>query len=658
MTRDTRVQAIAVVVLAACLALSAALSVGLTTSASRHKLTYTTDAEEGQPPQVALGIAMGAFRGVFVNMLWIRANDMKEAGRHYEAVELAKAITALQPRFPRAWSFHAWNLAYNISVKTQTRSERWQWVRAGIELIRQQGLKYNPNDLLLSKELGWIFLHKVQGITDDANIYYKKMHALEWQIVLGTPPRFDPTIRSREAATARFVSWLEPIASAPLTLEGVFAGAGGDGVRALVAALRSAGVEENLGIDFLRLYERVQARPRAAVTLGLDPASARGRLEAKESALRDLVEDTAHAGAWPALLAYVRGRVLCEDYRMDAGVMIRYTRKYGPLDWRHPAAHALYWSALGVENALTRVSARNTSDFDFVNTDRIVIQAVQELYRTGTVFFDAATTFDEPERADYLATVEPNFVDTYGQILDELRERSPFDNMAKRGWTMYSHGYENFLKDVVRFYFRRGQLDLAEKYRQRLITFEGQSLNDPFRNVELTVRLEQFVRNELVDRQSSPSVAISEVEGALQGAFEALILGDAEMFRTQFTYAQDFWNYFKSKQHRFTGVNPDDPRMAVLNRDFPTHAGIVMAVFCRTIPITFAPSVWNGAPPDLQRAAYDPLRTLFAREITDRTPLIRDSVFDQVFVEPPGMAAYRAQRAAREGVRRPEVQAQ
>src|SRR5207253_542677 len=83
---------------------------------------------EGQPPQVAVGIAMGAFRGLFVNILWIRANQLKEDGRYHESMDLARAITQLQPRFPQVWVFHAWNMAYNISVATQTPDERWRWV--------------------------------------------------------------------------------------------------------------------------------------------------------------------------------------------------------------------------------------------------------------------------------------------------------------------------------------------------------------------------------------------------------------------------------------------------------------------------------------------------------------------------------------------------
>jgi len=137
--------------------------------AGRAQLTYTDNATEGDPPEVAAGIAMGAFRGLFVNYLWMRADRLKQEGKFHEAYELSTAITRLQPRFPRVWSFHAWNMAYNISVATSTTEERWQWVKAGIELLREEGIPKNPNDVQLHRELAWIFNHKVQGFMDDAN---------------------------------------------------------------------------------------------------------------------------------------------------------------------------------------------------------------------------------------------------------------------------------------------------------------------------------------------------------------------------------------------------------------------------------------------------------------------------------------------------------
>lgn len=115
MTRDTRVQLWAGLALAGCLAASAVLATQMTVIAGRARMTYT-DAEDTDRPEVSIGIAMGAFRGVFVNALWMcqRSSSRKASST---SIELARAITRLQPRFPQVWVFHAWNLVYNISVQ-------------------------------------------------------------------------------------------------------------------------------------------------------------------------------------------------------------------------------------------------------------------------------------------------------------------------------------------------------------------------------------------------------------------------------------------------------------------------------------------------------------------------------------------------------------
>ncbi len=185
---DLPIQLGAAAVLAASLGASVYLTQDVSSSVGRNGLAYTDAAEEGSPNEVSIGIALGAFRGIFVNMLWLRAQAAKDQGNYYEAMDLSKAITKLQPRFPRVWAFHAWNMAYNISVTTNTAPERWQWVNNGIRLMREEGIPANPKDLLLHKEISWIFLHKIQGFMDDANLYYKRQLAEEWTIVLG-PPR-------------------------------------------------------------------------------------------------------------------------------------------------------------------------------------------------------------------------------------------------------------------------------------------------------------------------------------------------------------------------------------------------------------------------------------------------------------------------------------
>jgi hypothetical protein len=206
MTRDRWTIFAAVAVMLAALTGAAMLMPGINRQRASLQLTASDEVMRSLPPRIALTqAALGSFRGLAVDVLWGRAEQMKRDGKFYEAMQLAEWITQLQPRFPQVWAFQAWNMAYNISVATYTPQERWMWVKSGVDLLRDEGIVLNPNAVLLYKELGWIFLHKIGQFSDDAHWYYKQQLALEWQEILGAPPEGDA-----EAV----IAWLEPVAVA------------------------------------------------------------------------------------------------------------------------------------------------------------------------------------------------------------------------------------------------------------------------------------------------------------------------------------------------------------------------------------------------------------------------------------------------------------
>lgn len=619
--------------MALCLSGAGVIANRMSAISGRAHLTYSDRAEDGQPPEVALGIAMGAFRGIFVNYLWFRANELKEAGKYYEAVELSRVITRLQPRFPRVWVFHAWNLAYNISVSTQTREERWQWVQDGVRLLRDQGIRANPNDLLLHKELAWIFLHKIQGITDDANIFYKWKMAEEWTNVLGVPPTPDPKARDRESVSKQFAAWLQPIADAPETLEELYKQE--PTCRELVETLKGQ-LAVSPSFQLLRMSALMNALNssgrREVMVKSFDPRSLK---------FIQVIEEPKFAKAWPALLAHVRKRVLVDEYNMEPSRMVRYTLKYGPIDWRSPAAHGLYWGARGVDVSLNRVTDDNRKDFDFVNTDRIVIQSIQELYRAGSIYFDYLTFARGDQRPVWFAFPNDYFIDTYAGVLSELRSRSKVDDLGKRIFTLYSAGYENFMKDAIRVFFRRGERAKAEKYYRDLGTWEGQNANDPDRPLKFSQPLEQFVFEELTDRQDSGYVAVQEVTGALQGAYINGLLGDdIQLFRDLFKYAADFHRFYFTKQFRSTNIDPTVGRMEQMDSDFRNVAGGVFYQFLTQLPMGDAERVFNRAPEDLRVYAYDMLVERFKSQ-KDEDAKRGGTSFDVAFPMPPGIEAHR-----------------
>lgn len=653
MTRDRIIQLLAVLVAVLSLGASAGLAVQLSASAGRNRLVYTDTAEAGQPKQVALGIAMGAFRGMFVNYLWIRANHLKEEGRYHESIELSRVITALQPRFPQVWVFHAWNMAYNISVQTLTNRERWKWVTAGIDLLRQKGVPANPNDLIIHKELAWIFLHKIGGYTDDANMYYKRQLAAEWTMALGQPPLPDPRDRDDESAKKKWMDWLRPIVEAPSSIEDAIAAE--PGVRALVDALKA---QTNFDPDFrvVQNYTVMTAILASAERALIEPG-----FDDRRKKFVALIEDPAHAKAWPVLIAHLRRRHLIEHYHMEPARMLRYTQMFGPLDWRHHASHALYWAQTGVENALTRWTAENRKDFDFVNSGRMVNHALQDLWRTGDLYFDFFTFVKNPEdeRVFYRGSPSINFIASYGEhltrLVDEIaqdKDAAPgqlglFENTSRRYYTLYAAGYENFMKDAIRFTYRRGDIARANKLKDDLYKWPHHNRNDPDRDYILTLSVDKFVEKELEDQLSRPSVAREEIVGALQNAYlQGLGNGDTEQFTQQMQYAGAVHRLFFKQQPKGTQVDPNAPRMAQMDKDFKVVAGSEFALLCMVVDLDKAEAMYDRAPADLKPWAYDLLAERF-RAALDETARREQAAgrqgrtFDQIFPEPPGMAAHR-----------------
>jgi len=157
----------------------------LNTERDQFGLTHT-DVLENAPPALAFTtVAFGCFRGLIANVLWYRASDLQMDGNYFEALSLSDWITKLQPDIGMVWANRAWNMSYNISVQFPDFHDRWLWINSGIELLRDQGLRYNPNDVELYRELAWIYQDKIGSLTDYGNNYFKAALATEMMDVLG-----------------------------------------------------------------------------------------------------------------------------------------------------------------------------------------------------------------------------------------------------------------------------------------------------------------------------------------------------------------------------------------------------------------------------------------------------------------------------------------
>ena len=306
-------------------------------------LMRVADLGTNAPPVLAFTtVALGGFRGLIANALWIRANDLQDQGKYFEMVQLADWITKLEPTFTQVWLVQSWNMTYNISVKFTDYADRWRWVQRGIELLRDDGLRYNPTEALIYRELAWFFQHKMGQNLDDGHLYYKTAWAKEMTQVLGSGhPNFDDLL-------------------APKT----------DEAKQQVALLR-------------------------------------------------------------------------DKYKMDPQIMKEVDQRYGPLEWRLPESHAIYWASVGLKRSKKK---------DLITLRRVIYQSMQMSVLRGR-----------------LISVDPIYYDPDLSKVD--RANAAYEQMIAEDVEMkdaIKKAHRNFLKEVVYLLYANNRLAEANRWFQRV----------------------------------------------------------------------------------------------------------------------------------------------------------------------------------------------
>lgn len=199
----------ALILIALLLGIAGLCNIRLFHLRSEYALTQTIPTENLPPAIAFTTVAFGGFRGILADSLWMRATTLQEEGRYFELVQLAEWITLLQPRSPDIWAYQSWNLAYNIPALLSNPEEKWHWVRHGIRLLGEDGLRLNPGSARLYTDLAWLFLHKLGADLDPAAPVYRR-HLITAPPLIVTEPGRHRT----EAALGTALDWNTPQAYA------------------------------------------------------------------------------------------------------------------------------------------------------------------------------------------------------------------------------------------------------------------------------------------------------------------------------------------------------------------------------------------------------------------------------------------------------------
>jgi hypothetical protein len=437
----------------------------------REQLGLTrTDALDNAPPVLAFTtVALGGFRGLISNYLWIRANDLQMDDKFFEAAQLADWITALEPHFTQVWLVQAWNMAYNISVKFKENSpgvyaDRWRWVERGIELLRDDGLRYNPNDVLMYRELAWFFQHKMGQNLDDANWYYKQQWAGEMMPFFG-------------ANGTNFSELLQP---------------------------------HNTNAVWLR-----------------------------------------------------------EKYKIDPVFAEKLNAQYGPLDWRLPEAHAIYWGALGLEKA--KENPDKVKADDLITVRRNIYQSMQAAFYHGRFI---ANPFSQSYVLGPNLGLIPKVNDAYETMMREDEKNRDHIAIAHR----------NFLRSAVYFLYEENRVaDAAKWFRYLGVQYPDKTIIDGDTNsFPRNVTLDQYavasVQEDIGDTSQERTTAA--VQSLLARAYISLAIGQDDRYAGFKLLAGKVYEHYQAEISRTKanlqriGLPPfADLNRAVLNQLLDPQAG-------------------------------------------------------------------------------------
>ena len=641
-------------------------------------------------------------------------------------------------------------MAYNISVATHTDQERWYWVSRGVDILRDKGLRYNPDSVALYRQLSWTYSHKIGQETDDAHRFYKLSLALEWQELLGQPPapglvdrkdllgnvlldeQGNPMKRLAEVEAFAPIAEIDQLffANDELSYEirrelldialfrerdlkrrgiaeaddeilpelrllvyarpAVFDRSvtrytqqwqqaepelckelialreqnkvklntsslnADDRLQAMfpetadrLASLRSNGFV--LNDKLLRRIGRGLTRIDAS-TLNLNVRSEEGE-EAGDAYLDEWLRSTDPDEARirdRIILPYLRAKVLRETYNMSPSFMFELMEGEWmrieddpltprdesaalplPIDWRHPAAHGLYWSWRGVWFSRQRLYEDDSFFYELLNVYRMVIHNAQWLAHNGKLSFD-------PISAYYDWQPDPRMIELYLRLYSGHTSMIGGAYQRSAAAETFGIGREYFYEWSIATYWWYGYKNEAQSL------FDELQRIHPDSDMQLDragLTLEQFVMRQIHEDMTEPDHARKIIGGLLRQWMQAAYANNqSERAAAHYNQAYNVYRYY-------TNEMGDVARMAL-----PPWDQLVVNVCVNVVTapvgggqqayqeIAFRHRFWRYAPLELKQKMWDrvrlPLYTLVRQAGHPISP-------EDLFPEPAGMEAWR-----------------
>jgi len=218
--------------------------------------------------------------------------------------------------------------------------------------------------------------------------------------------------------------------------------------------------------------------------------------------------------------AKARVKVLREKYKMDPVKMKEVDDRYGPLEWRFPETHAIYWAQLGRDMAKTPQ--------DLITLRRVIFQSMQLAFQRGTLIQNPDKSYRIGPNLDII----PKANASYEEMMAEDPEMR--DNISR--------AHKNFLLNSVYSLYVHNRLREANQW---LDVVKKKYPKDYNPNLSLDEFALSQVAEDLGDTNMDKTTA--DIMGFLEQAYQNLALGEDDQYTSLIRLARNMWTRYTSK---------------------------------------------------------------------------------------------------------------
>ncbi|MFW6059724.1 MAG: hypothetical protein ACODAQ_06050 [Phycisphaeraceae bacterium] len=327
-------------------------------------------------------------------------------------------------------------------------------------------------------------------------------------------------------------------------------------------------------------------------------------LSESDLAILRFIDEHEDSPALADFLAYLRAKVLIQDYKMNPRYMHELMEEFGPIDWRHHASHALYWYLLGMRRGDV---AGNADRFDLLRVHRQAKNSLQDLVFYGRLNYD-------PFARSVSYAPDPGYFDAFEQMTESAIQRVLENEEYSPSTTGFESAHENLLQKLVLYSYIYGNEEQARKYYTKV----RRLYNDkPFnqRTGRYDQPLADFVAHVMARDRGMMQVSPVFIEAMVErGLREGLAQGRLGVFEKYLNLARQMHRQW----HEERGwEKPNTVRSGrLMLRPFDEELVGIYAEFMSSTNISLYErmQVYRNTPGSLQRQAYPEFRNAVQRQ--------------------------------------------